>query len=43
MEYYDPGAGLVNNDTGGPKQKIQLFISCRKLKDLDYIGKSDPF
>lgn len=35
--------GLNSLDQGGPKQKIQLFISCRKLKDLDFIGKSDPF
>ena len=22
--------------------KVQLFVSCRKLKDLDVVGKSDP-
>ncbi len=22
--------------------KVQLFISCRQLKDVDYIGVSDP-
>jgi len=22
--------------------KVQLFISCRKLKDLDVFSKSDP-
>ena len=22
---------------------IEMFISCRKLKDLDVIGKSDPY
>ena len=24
------------------KEKIELFISCRKLKDLDTLSKSDP-
>ncbi|CAI2363354.1 unnamed protein product [Moneuplotes crassus] len=45
MEYYDPGQGITSgqNDASGPKVKLQLFISCRKLKDMDYIGKSDPF
>ena len=23
--------------------KIQLFISCRQLKDIDKMSKSDPF
>ena len=27
----------------GPSSMIQLFISCRNLKNLDIIGKSDPF
>lgn len=26
----------------GPANKIQIFISCRKLKDLDIISKTDP-
>ncbi len=25
-----------------PKEKIELFISCRKLKNMDYTSKSDP-
>lgn len=24
------------------KEKVELFISCRKLKDLDTLSKSDP-
>ena len=28
---------------GGPKESIELFLSCRNLKDLDVIGKSDPW
>jgi len=44
MEGYDPAAGLFETSgSGGPCSKIQLYISCRKLKDLDYIGKSDPY
>ena len=27
----------------GPSNKIQIFISCRKLKDLDLMSKSDPY
>lgn len=27
---------------GGPKAQIELRISCRKLKDLDVMSKSDP-
>lgn len=23
--------------------KVQFFFSCRKLKDVDFIGVSDPF
>ena len=23
--------------------KVQVFISCRKLKDTDILSKSDPF
>ena len=26
----------------GPGNKIQIFISCRKLKDTDVFSKSDP-
>ena len=22
--------------------KVQIFISCRKLKDVDFVGVSDP-
>jgi len=25
-----------------PGEKIQIFISCRKLKDMDTFSKSDP-
>ncbi len=25
-----------------PANKVQIFISCRKLKDLDIISKTDP-
>ena len=25
------------------REKIELFLSCRKLTDLDVISKSDPF
>ncbi|CAI2364003.1 unnamed protein product [Moneuplotes crassus] len=39
MEAYQPQANIENS----LKQKLQLFISCRKLKDLDIISKSDPF
>ena len=37
---------LMNNaslDDHGPSSKIQMFISCRNLKNLDIIGKSDPY
>ena len=40
MESYDPN---VIMDTEGPCSQIQLFISCRKLTNLDIIGKSDPY
>ena len=30
------------NAPGGPKSRVQLFISGRKLKDLDVFSKSDP-
>lgn len=43
MESYDPSAGMNIAQPNGPKEKIMLFISCRALKDLDYIGKSDPY
>jgi Ca2+-dependent lipid-binding protein len=43
MESYNPGMGAVAMADDTPKQKIQLFIKCRKLRDLDYIGKSDPY
>lgn len=43
MESFNPGLGMPDTNPNGPRQKIQLFISCRKLKDLDYVGKSDPF
>jgi len=43
MEGYDPAAGLFQNNANGPCSKIQLFISCKKLMDLDYVGKSDPY
>ena len=33
----------ANPEVDSLKQKIQLFISCRNLKDLDIISKSDPF
>lgn len=23
--------------------KVQMFVSCRKLKDMDLLSKSDPF
>ena len=26
----------------GPHNKIQIFISCRNLKNLDILSKSDP-
>ena len=26
-----------------PKEKIELFLSCRKLKNMDYSSKSDAF
>ncbi|CAI2362928.1 unnamed protein product [Moneuplotes crassus] len=39
MESYQPQVNM----TDSLKQKLQLFISCRKLRDLDYISKSDPF
>ena len=32
MEYLD----------SGEKQKIELFISCRSLKNMDFLSKSDP-
>ena len=25
------------------REKIELYLSCRKLKDLDVLSKSDPF
>ena len=25
-----------------PGEKVQIFISCRKLKDMDILSKSDP-
>ena len=28
--------------TGNLSYKIQLFISCRKLKDMDVVGLTDP-
>ena len=30
------------NSNTVPKEKIEIFISCRKLKDLDTFSKSDP-
>ena len=38
MEMIDPYLG----GTQGPRESIELFVSWRKLKDLDYAGKSDP-
>ena len=40
MESYDPN---LLNDAEGPSSQVQLFISCRNLKNLDIIGKSDPY
>lgn len=40
MEAYDP---MLMYDAKGPSSTLQLFISCRNLKDMDFIGKSDPF
>jgi Ca2+-dependent lipid-binding protein len=27
----------------GFSRKLELFISCKNLKDVDFIGKSDPY
>lgn len=40
MEAYEP---LLMFDAQGPATTVQLFISCRKLKNLDLMSKSDPF
>ena len=37
-----PPPGGVVQASQGPSNKIQIFISCRKLKDLDILSKSDP-
>lgn len=42
MEYYDPGVQIPKL-AAGPCSKIQLYITCKKLRDLDNIGKSDPY
>jgi Ca2+-dependent lipid-binding protein len=26
-----------------PKSEVELHFSCRKLKDMDFVGKSDPY
>ena len=31
-----------NQQAQGPSNKVQLFISCRNLVDLDTFSKSDP-
>ena len=35
--------GAFIPDPDESKGKVELFISCAKLKDKDFIGKSDPY
>lgn len=36
------GAGMIIPGIDALKSRIALYISCRKLKDLDSMSKSDP-
>lgn len=33
----------MSSEEIGPSSKVQLFISCRKLRDVDFVGMSDPY
>lgn len=35
-------AGVPDPSQHNLSMQVQLFISCRKLKDLDMFSKSDP-
>ena len=36
-------SGLLPGLDGSMGYEVELFFSCRNLKDLDFRGKSDPF
>jgi hypothetical protein len=36
------GTGIPDPTANSMTQQVQLFISCRKIKDLDVFSKSDP-
>lgn len=44
MENYNPGGQHNQFSSEHVGYKVQLFVSCRKLKDVDGIGQgvSDP-